>query len=363
MNGDLREIAPFQIPYFLRALGELGRYDDMVEQFSRLISVLRSKHDSYHYFLSSMMVFAFCGDVKLVRSIFQGPLRKIPEDAQAFWIATAELSVGNFVAANEVFQSLFESPLVTIRAGAKVRHQDRMPVFAHEASESTQSALPELRENLSSLLALSHEVHSGTGRPVMCIAILIVTVLAYGVQMANGATLNVFALHQLGALFPPDVFIRGEYWRLIAPLFLHAGATHLFANMFGLFILGPFVERYLGRLAFVMLYLGSGVLSLGTVVMLSYYEVLTPRVLVGASGAVMGLVGATVAIFIGLWSRFKQAEAFRQARSAALIIFFQLVFDIATPQVSLTAHLSGAFAGLLLGGVFLMFRQQRKIEH
>ena len=54
-----------------------------------------------------------------------------------------------------------------------------------------------------------------------------------------------------------DLIQAGEWWRFVAPIFLHVhlpgmGPLHLVANMYGLFMLGPYVEKLYGSARFVV---------------------------------------------------------------------------------------------------------------
>ena len=79
--------------------------------------------------------------------------------------------------------------------------------------------------------------------------------------------------------------------------------------------------------------------------------------MVGASGCVMGLVGATMALMLRGWIRHKAISARRRLISASSIIIMQTVFDAIVPQVSMTAHLSGALIGF---GTTLFLRDRLK---
>ncbi len=68
---------------------------------------------------------------------------------------------------------------------------------------------------------------------------------------------------------------------------------------------------------------------------------------VGASGSIMGLVGATAALMLRGWLREKALTARRRLVAILLIIAMQTVFDSVVPQVSMTAHLSGALVGFI----------------
>ncbi|HLU49906.1 MAG TPA: rhomboid family intramembrane serine protease, partial [Planctomycetota bacterium] len=49
----------------------------------------------------------------------------------------------------------------------------------------------------------------------------------------------------------PAAVWSGEYWRLLTATFLHGNFLHLAFNVFGLMILGPAVERWLGGMRFL----------------------------------------------------------------------------------------------------------------
>jgi rhomboid protease GluP len=67
--------------------------------------------------------------------------------------------------------------------------------------------------------------------------------------------------------------------------------------------------------------------------------------LVGASGCVMGLLGATGALMLRGWLREKAVVARRRLALMVWIVVMEIVFDCTVPHVSMTAHLSGALIG------------------
>jgi rhomboid protease GluP len=77
----------------------------------------------------------------------------------------------------------------------------------------------------------------------------------------------------------------GEWWRLITPIFLHGGLIHFLFNSYLLLNLGPLVERIYGSPRYWVIYLTSGVA--GSIASQAPRFVIT----VGASGAIMGLIG------------------------------------------------------------------------
>ena len=78
-----------------------------------------------------------------------------------------------------------------------------------------------------------------------------------------------------------------EYWRLLTPIFLHAGAIHLGGNVLVQLDQGVFFEREWGSMRWLIIYIGS---ALGSSI-LSCIS-MPNSVSVGSSGAVMGLFGA-----------------------------------------------------------------------
>src|SRR5207253_10377626 len=96
-------------------------------------------------------------------------------------------------------------------------------------------------------------------------------------------------------LFPYTTLFRsveGQYWRLFTALFLHAGFVHLLFNLFALYVLGPSLERSIGSVRFMICYLISGLASSAGVVVLTVIGIVQVAQLVGASGCIMGIVGA-----------------------------------------------------------------------
>ena len=153
-------------------------------------------------------------------------------------------------------------------------------------------------------------------------------------------------LLKLGALEPALIIWHHQYWRLVAALFLHYGIIHLLFNMFALYLLGPALERVLGGVRFLFVYLIAGLGSTAGVVLLTRMHLIQPAQLVGASGCVMGVVGG----WAGFLLRHQhQPDARARLNSILTIIGVQVLFDISTPQVSMSAHLCGLVTGFALG--------------
>ena len=181
--------------------------------------------------------------------------------------------------------------------------------------------------------------------PAVLILILL-NVVAFLFEISFGDWNDPEVLHQIGALEPYAVVVRGEYWRLFTALFLHGGVAHLLFNLFALYVLGPPLERSIGAMRFTLCYLISGLASSGGVVLLTLIGVVQVSQLVGASGCIMGIVGA----WAGFLLRHRHAPYAKQRLgNIFMIIVIQTAFDLSTPQVSMAAHLCGLIAGFFLG--------------
>ena len=169
---------------------------------------------------------------------------------------------------------------------------------------------------------------------------------AFLFEISFGDSNDPEVLHRIGALEPYAVVVQGQYWRLFTALFLHGGFAHLLFNLFALYVLGPPLERSIGTVRFAVCYLISGLASSAGVVLLTVIGLVQVTQLVGASGCIMGIVGA----WAGFLLRHRHAPYAKQRLgNIFMIIVIQTAFDLSTPQVSMAAHLCGLIAGFFLG--------------
>lgn len=115
-------------------------------------------------------------------------------------------------------------------------------------------------------------------------ALILVNVAIFGLQYLLGGTVEL-----LFALWPPQTQAF-HVWQLLTYGFLHGSFTHLFFNMFALFMFGSDIERLFGTKRYLTYYLfcvvGAALMHL--IVMTA--SNLPPAPLVGASGGVFGLL-------------------------------------------------------------------------
>lgn len=145
-----------------------------------------------------------------------------------------------------------------------------------------------------------------------------------------------------GANFWPLV-AGGDLWRLSASIFLHANLLHLGMNSLAVFFLGRNVEAFFGPWKTLFLFLVSGIL--GSIASAA----LTRQISVGASGAVFGLVGVSLA-FAWRYRRVLSPHV-RNVMGLWLLPLLGLNLALGTivPRVDLVAHVGGLLGGALLG--------------
>ncbi len=102
---------------------------------------------------------------------------------------------------------------------------------------------------------------------------------------------NSYSLIHYGANYGPMMTAGGEWWRLISYNFLHGGLFHVGFNLYALSIVGPLIEDRLGGAKAFVIYLVSGILA---GIVSHMYSPLAASV--GASGAILGLIGAGVVV-------------------------------------------------------------------
>jgi rhomboid protease GluP len=188
---------------------------------------------------------------------------------------------------------------------------------------------------------------AAAARPLVTYGIISANVIVFAAETLCEGSTNPKVAIRFGALLPSEA-AGGGWWRLLSASFLHFGVLHLAMYMLALLTLGPFVERILLRWRYTALYLGAGIGSMGVVILTRHFGLLNYDMLVGASGSIMGLVGATASIALRDSRIFKARATTSVLRRAAFIIVLQVIFDALTPQVSMGAHLGGLLSGYLL---------------
>ncbi len=177
----------------------------------------------------------------------------------------------------------------------------------------------------------------------LCGLLLLLTgSFAYGFGASLSSLFQHLALQPCGRIYADGTCVPGsggvadgEYYRLLTSTFLHFGLIHFALNMYVLWLVGPSLERTLGRARFTLVYLLSG---LGGAA-LSYALGPVQELAAGASGAVFGLFGAFLVI---------QHRRGGELGGIGATIMLNLVLSFALPNIDWRGHVGGLVTGALV---------------
>ncbi|HOJ78933.1 MAG TPA: rhomboid family intramembrane serine protease [Bacillota bacterium] len=207
--------------------------------------------------------------------------------------------------------------------------------------------------------------------PLMTWTLIILNIGAFIYQQIIGEELNNFLISTYG-LIPVKVIgnIFEGNWRLLLPFvsytFLHGGWIHLISNVWALWLFGDNVEDRMGKISFVLFYLSMGIIA-GLTHLIS--EPVSPIAVIGASGAIAGVMGAyfvmypqskvitlipvffiplfvpiPATIYLGFW--------FVSQISAAITQHVRM-----TANIAWWAHVGGFVAGMFLYRFFIKLKR------
>ena len=222
------------------------------------------------------------------------------------------------------------------RCGRTVCPQCQVPaavgVHCPECVARATSALPKRPS------ALRRAFRPGSRVPVVTYGILALTLVVYALQwISSGAVSNALAY------FPPLTAV--EPWRMLTTALVHSQSSfvHILFNMYSLFVLGPLLEQLVGRARFATIYVLSALGGSAAVALLA-----PTAVVVGASGAIFGLLGA----FFVIQRRLGGGNV-----QLIVIIALNLVLGFIVPNVAWEAHVGGLLVGALCAWVMLNTRR------
>ena len=210
----------------------------------------------------------------------------------------------------------------------------------HECGASLTFSLAAASRSLSGLLP--------TESPITYVT-LGINLLLFGVSllatMRSTQSLNLFGgisgfvLDRLGACRPLP-YMQGEWWRLVMPIFLHGGLLHIAMNTWVLMDVGPQVEGVYGSARYLFLYVVTGAAGFLASSATNHFSV-------GASGALMGLIGLMLAITTRRGGTYMQMVRVQLLRWVAYIFIIGFIIR----GIDNAAHFGGLATGFLLGRV------------
>jgi len=193
------------------------------------------------------------------------------------------------------------------------------------------------------------------GHAPVTVAILILNIVFFAAELMGTIQAEQFkgfsillgmngeTLYRLGACFGPSIYQGHEWYRLVTAMFLHGGLIHIGFNMMVFLDLGPIVEEVYGSARYLFLYVVMGVASF-------MVSSLAGHLSLGASGAILGLVGLMIAITTRRGGAYMRELRSRLISWVVTIFVMGLLFT--GMHTDNWAHAGGLAAGFLLGKVF-----------
>lgn len=188
--------------------------------------------------------------------------------------------------------------------------------------------------------------------PIISGVLVAINVIVYILGIFFGA-----GLYERGNLNAVDVLINGEYGRILWSIFLHGGIQHLFNNMLILYFLGAMIEKELGHLCYLLLYLLSGI---GGNLLSLYVKVIENQLSssIGASGAVFGLDGVLLAMVLFAGRRMPSVTPGRVLAMIALSLYN----GFSGHNIDNAAHVGGLITGYLSACVVCFLQRRRCVR-
>jgi rhomboid protease GluP len=209
--------------------------------------------------------------------------------------------------------------------------------------------------NLKFSMAAVNRSLSGvfSGPAPVTTALLVANLIMFGVEwmavaaQGRGGGLSILwgvggeATYRLGMSAPYAIYVQHQWYRLITAMFLHGGLIHIGFNMMSLMQLGPALEELYGSGRYFFLYVVTGEVGFLASSFIGHYSL-------GASGGLLGLVGAMLAI-----TTKRGGSYMRELRSrliSSVVILFVLGFM--GMGIDNWAHGAGLASGFVLGKIF-----------
>ena len=175
-------------------------------------------------------------------------------------------------------------------------------------------------------------------------------ILAYGIMTGTQDRI----ITQYG--FVPNYLFYGNHdfadniTRLFSSMFLHAGFTHIVFNLFALGYLGGFAERSIGKTRYFGIYIAAGIF--GALLYGILYVIMSGNsssVLIGASGAISGVMGITAAL-----------GNIRGYYWLAIQVLYAVIGSVVSIPIAFTAHVGGFVVGLLLTKLLIVAEKKKR---
>lgn len=187
--------------------------------------------------------------------------------------------------------------------------------------------------------------------PQVTTALVVINVAVFAYGMLDHSQESIISHY---GFVPNDLFRQGHQadaiFRLFTSMFIHANIAHIAFNMFALAYMGGFAERSIGWPRFVLLYILAGLGgALLHGVIASFVLGNGNIILVGASGAISGILGISAAL-----------GDIRGYYWLAIQVIYVFIGSVASISIAFAAHVGGFLTGLVLTRIVLEIERKKR---
>ena len=198
------------------------------------------------------------------------------------------------------------------------------------------------------------------------IVVAVVCVASFAVLLASsGSTSYTYSetMQQLWFM-PHDLTDASRFYTVLTSMYTHAGISHLLFNVLGIVFIGAAFEQRIGTRPYILLYFLTGLC--GTLVYAAFNWWDMWAAVVGASGAIFGVMGAFVRMFpqerMSLFVMFFPLPPMPLWVIVSGFVALQILFLGGTSHIAVEAHMGGLIAGLLLAPLVVRLPLHRRVR-
>lgn len=176
-------------------------------------------------------------------------------------------------------------------------------------------------------------------KPIVTSFLIGLNILMFGLMYIYGnGSQDPDTLLKFGAISRYHIIVKKEYFRLITSSFLHVGLIHLIFNIYALYIIGPQLESFFGKVKYLIIYLFSA--ALASLLSIVFYAGISA----GASGSIFGLLGAL--LYFGYHYRVYLGSVIKS--QIIPLILLNLLIGFMVVDINNVAHIGGLIGGILI---------------
>ena len=223
------------------------------------------------------------------------------------------------------------------------------PTFKSETADLRSNPVLRVRQGESeeaTMNAYMKALRANTHFPIVTTIIVVLCIVVFVLMWLSDVSISDPSPEDLlgwGANYAPYT-TDGQWWRLITACFVHIGIMHIALNMWCLVDLGSLAERFYGNVRFLGLYVASAV-GVGIASCIFHPNTVSA----GASGAVFGVAGGLLALFLRKKESFPHSIFKEHKASFLSFIGFNLFYGMIHPGIDNAAHIGGLLVGFGAG--------------